>query len=66
MYVLKVIDEIKETGFFPPKGTIGVVIGIDAVDDVAPYHIKWAEGTTKSDGCWYVSRGDIELVENFD
>ena len=50
----------KELGFFPPKGTIGVVIKIE--DDAVPYLIKWTEGTTKGDGFWYVSREDIELV----
>ena len=50
----------KELGFFPTKGTIGVVIRIE--DDAVPYLIKWTEGTTKGDGFWYVSREDIELV----
>ena len=50
----------KELGFYPPKGTIGVVIGIK--DDAVPYLIKWPEGTTKDDGCWYVGRESIELV----
>lgn len=61
-YITEDTEDIKETGYFPPKGTIGTVIGIDSVDDVAPYHIKWPEGTTKWNGCWYVSREDIELV----
>ena len=51
----------KELGFFPPKGTIGVVIRIE--DDAVPYLIKWPEGTTKDDGCWYVDRENIELVD---
>ena len=51
----------KELGFFPPKGTIGVVIRIE--DDAVPYLIKWPDGTTKGDGCWYVCRKDIELVD---
>lgn len=50
----------KELGFFPPKGTIGVVIKIE--DDAVPYLIKWPEGTAKGDGFWYVGREDIELV----
>ena len=50
----------KESGYYPPKGTIGVVIRIE--DDAAPYLIRWPEGTTKDDGCWYVCRKDIELV----
>ena len=59
-YITEDTDEIKETGYYPPKGTIGVVIRIE--DDAAPYLIRWPEGTTKSDGCWYVWRKDIELV----
>ena len=50
----------KELGFYPPKGTIGVVVRIE--DDAVPYLIKWPEGTTKDDGHWYVGREDIELV----
>ena len=51
----------KELGFYPPKGTIGVVVRIK--DGVVPYYlIKWPEGTTEDDGCWYVCREDIELV----
>lgn len=61
-YIAKDSMEDKESGFYPPKGTIGVVIGIDPADDIAPYHIKWPAGTTKWDGCWYVDRENIELV----
>ena len=50
----------KELGFFPPKGTIGIVIKIEK--DIAPYLIRWPDETTKGDGFWYVSREDIELV----
>ena len=59
-YIIEDSIEDKESGFYPPKGTIGVVIGIE--DDTVPYLIKWPEGTTKDDGCWYVGREDIELV----
>ena len=59
-YITEDTDEIKETGYYPSKGTIGVVIRIE--DDAAPYLIRWPEGTTKGDGCWYVCRKDIELV----
>ena len=30
----------KESGYYPPKGTIGVVIGIEDLDCPAPYLIK--------------------------
>ena len=59
-YITEDTDEIKETGYYPPKGTIGVVIRIE--DDAAPYLIRWPDGTTKGDGCWYVCQKDIELV----
>ena len=61
-YITEDIDEAKESGYYPPKGTIGVVIGIGSIDDVAPYLIQWPEGTTKLDGCWYVEKDNIELV----
>lgn len=59
-YITEDPEEVKESGYFPPKGTVGVVIGIE--HDVAPYHIKWPERTTSGDGCWYVSRKNIEKV----
>ena len=59
-YIAEDSKEDKESGFYPPKGTIGVVIKIE--DDAVPYLIKWPEGTVKGDGFWYVGREDIELV----
>lgn len=61
-YITEDTAEAKETGYFPPKGTIGTVIGIDLIFTAAPYLIRWPKGTTKPDGCWYVSKEDIELV----
>ena len=61
-YIAEDSNEDKESGYYPPKGTIGVVIGIENIYRAAPYHIQWPDGTTKSDGCWYVCRKDIELV----
>lgn len=61
-YIAENTEEASNTGFYPPKGTIGTVIGIE--DDAAPYHIKWPEGTTKWSGRWYVDREDIELVDD--
>ena len=58
-YIAEDSKEDKESGFYPPKGTIGEVV---LIDDAFPYLIRWPEGTTKSDGCWYVCRKDIELV----
>lgn len=62
-YITEDSIEDKESGYYPPKGTIGTVIGIDLIFSAAPYHIKWPEGTTKLNGCWYVERKDIELVD---
>ena len=59
-YIAKDSMEDKKSGFYPPKGTIGVVVRIE--NDSAPYLIRWPEGTTNGDGCWYVVREDIELV----
>lgn len=59
-YITKDNVSAKELGFYPPKGTIGVVVRIE--DDAVPYLIRWPKGTTKDDGCWYVGREDIELV----
>ena len=61
-YITEDSKEDKESGYFPPKGTIGVVIGIENIYRAAPYHIQWPKGTTKLSGCWYVRREDIELV----
>ena len=61
-YIAEDTDDAKESGFYPPKGTIGVVIGIEIIYRAAPYHIQWPKGTTKLSGCWYVRREDIELV----
>lgn len=52
----------KESGYYPPKGTIGIVIGIEDLDCPAPYLIQWPEGTTKWNGRWYVEKENIELV----
>ena len=59
-YIAEDSIEYKESGFYPPKGTVGVVVRIE--DDVVPYLIRWPDGTTKVDGFWYAGREDIELV----
>lgn len=59
-YITEDVEPNKELGYYPPKGTVGVVVRIE--DDVAPYLIRWPDGTTKGDGFWYVGREDIELV----
>ena len=59
-YITEDSEAAKETGYYPPKGTIGVVVRIE--NDSVPYLIRWPEGTVKDDGFWYVGREDIELV----
>ena len=59
-YIAEDSREDKETGFYPPKGTTGVVVKIE--NDDVPYLIKWQDGTTKGDGFWYVRKESIELV----
>ena len=61
-YVTEDSIEDKESGYYPPEGTIGVVIGIEDLDCPAPYLIQWPKGTTKGDGRWYVDKNNIELV----
>ena len=59
-YIAENSIEEKESGFYPPKGTVGVVVRIK--NDSDTYLIRWPDGTTQGDGCWYVGREDIELV----
>lgn len=59
-YIAEDTAPTKKLGFYPPKGTTGVVVRIE--NDDIPCLIRWPDGTTKGDGCWYVSREDIELV----
>lgn len=61
-YIAEDSKEDKESGYYPPKGTIGVVVKVE--DDAVPYLIKWPKETTKHDGRWYASRDEIELVCN--
>lgn len=61
-YIAEDSEDAKETEYYPPKGTIGVVIGIENIYRAAPYLIQWPKGTTKLNGCWYVRREDIEVI----
>lgn len=58
-YIIDAATTKKFPEFYPPKGTIGTVIGIE---DSPSYLIRWPKGTTKGDGCWYAKKEDIELV----
>ena len=59
-YIAEDAAPAKELGFYPPKGTTGVVVRIE--NDDVPYLIRWPDGTTKGDGFWYVEKENIELV----
>lgn len=61
-YITEDTEESKESGYYPPKGTVGMVIGIEDLDCLAQYLIQWPEGTTKWNGRWYVEKENIELV----
>lgn len=59
-YIAEGSIENKESGFYPPKGTIGTVIwsGSDSI----VCQVKWPEETTKWNGRWYVEKKSVELV----
>ena len=59
-YIAEDSVEDKESGFYPPKGTIGTVIWVG--NDSGQYHIQWPMGTTKGGGCWYTEKESVELV----
>lgn len=59
-YIVEDAARVKELGFYPPKGTTGVVVRIE--NDDVPCLIRWPDGTTKGDGFWYVGKESIELV----
>lgn len=59
-YIAEDSIEEKESGFYPPKGTVGGVIRIE--DDSDAYLIRWPDGTTKGDGFWYTEKDSVELV----
>ena len=60
-YIFEDSKEDKESGFYPPKGTIGTVLWVS--NDSDQCHIQWPMGTTKGDGCWYTGKESIELVD---
>ena len=53
-----VLDEKQR--FYPPKGTIGVVVRIE--DDSDTYLVRWPDGTTKVDGFWCADKENVELA----
>lgn len=59
-YIAEDSVEDKESGFYPPKGTIGTVLWVGSDSDRC--HIQWPMGTTKGDGCWYTEKESVEPV----
>lgn len=60
-YIAEDSREDKESGFYPPKGTIGTVLWVG--NDSDQCHIQWPMGTTKGGGCWYTEKESVELVD---
>ena len=60
-YITEDSIESKESGFYPPKGTIGTVLWVG--NDSDQCHIQWPMGTTKGGGCWYTEKESVELVD---
>lgn len=60
-YISEDSIEDKESGYYPPKGTIGTVLWISNDNDQC--HIQWPMGTTKGGGCWYTEKESVELVD---
>lgn len=59
-YIAEDSKEDKESGFYPPRGTIGTVLWI--CSDADQLYIRWPERTTKGGGCWYTEKESVELV----
>ena len=59
-YIAEDLIEDKESGYYPPKGTIGTVIWIG--NDSDQCYIRWPEGTTKGGVCRYTEKETVELV----
>lgn len=60
-YIFEDSKEDKETGFYPPKGTIGTVLWIGYDSDQC--YIQWPEGTTEGSGRWHTEIKSVELVD---
>lgn len=60
-YIFEDSKEDKETGFYPPKGTVGTVLWVG--NDSDQCYIRWPEGTTKGGVCRYTEKETVELVD---
>ena len=54
-YIHECNEEEKATGYYPPIGTLGVVLELAHYDIL----VKWDSGT-KGDGDWFCGREDVE------
>ena len=59
-YIAEDSKEDKETGFYPPKGTVGTVLWVG--HESGQCYIRWPMGTTKRGGCWHTEIKSVELV----
>lgn len=59
-YIAEDSIEDKESGYYPPKGTIGTVLWVG--NDGVLCQVRWPEGTTRGSGRWYVEIENMELV----
>ena len=60
-YIFEDSKEDKETGFYPPKGTVGTVLWVGY--ESGQCYIRWPEGTTRRGGCWHTEIKSVELVD---
>lgn len=58
--IVECIFDYKVFGVFPPKGTLGQVIGIDRQNVL----VRWAKGSTHGDGEWWISAYDIKIHQH--
>lgn len=58
--IVECIFDFKVFGVFPPKGTLGQVIGINGQNVL----VRWAKGSTHGDGEWWISAYDIKIHQH--
>lgn len=58
--IVECIFDYKVFGVFPPKGTLGQVIGINRQNVL----VRWAKGSTHGDGEWWISAYDIKIHQH--
>lgn len=58
--IVECIFDFKVFGVFPPKGTLGQVIGTMEQNVL----VRWAKGSTRGDGEWWISAYDIKIHQH--